>query len=221
MTDATWSAEGRVLALETLKKGGKALRTGAVARLRHLAAATLHTRSKSRRFARSASSWRVRFAGGRRAGQATGKLVIPPARSKPASRQARSGGLHQRHDAAAAKDLIVLTSSASGHALGPFATPDATPQFTAPFTPGSRVRYTTGNTMPTSDLARILIAIGVVALVAGIVLLLWPRLPLLGRLPGDLSFHKGNFQVFVPIATSLVLSLVLTVVINVVLRLFK
>jgi hypothetical protein len=75
--------------------------------------------------------------------------------------------------------------------------------------------------MPTSDLARILIAIGVVALVAGIVLLLWPRLPLLGRLPGDLSFHKGNFQVFVPIATSLVLSLVLTVVINVVLRLFK
>jgi len=75
--------------------------------------------------------------------------------------------------------------------------------------------------MPTSDLARILITIGIVVLVAGLLLLLLPRLPMLGRLPGDFSFHKGRFQVFIPIATSLILSLVLTVVINVVLRLFK
>jgi hypothetical protein len=75
--------------------------------------------------------------------------------------------------------------------------------------------------MPTSDLGRILIALGIVALVAGVILLLWPHIPLLGRLPGDFSFHKGNTRVFIPIATSIVLSLVLTVVINVVLRLFR
>lgn len=75
--------------------------------------------------------------------------------------------------------------------------------------------------MPTSDLGKILIAVGIVALIAGALLILWPHIPLLGRLPGDFSFHRGNTHVFIPIATSIVLSLVLTVVINVVLRLFK
>jgi hypothetical protein len=75
--------------------------------------------------------------------------------------------------------------------------------------------------MPTSDLGKILIAVGIVALIAGVLLILWPQIPLLGRLPGDFSFHRANTHVFIPIATSIVLSLVLTVVINVVLRLFK
>ncbi len=75
--------------------------------------------------------------------------------------------------------------------------------------------------MPTSDLGKVLIAIGIVIIVAGVILVLWPHIPLLGRLPGDFSFHRGNTHVFIPIATSIVLSLILTVVINVVLRLFR
>ena len=75
--------------------------------------------------------------------------------------------------------------------------------------------------MPASDLAKILIAIGVVVLIAGVLLLLWPHLPLPGRLPGDLSFHRDGVHVFIPIATSIILSIILTIIINVVLRLFK
>ena len=75
--------------------------------------------------------------------------------------------------------------------------------------------------MPTSDLGKILVAVGIVVLIAGVLLLLWPHIPLLGHLPGDLSFSKGNTRVFIPIATTIVISLILTVVINVVLRLFK
>jgi len=75
--------------------------------------------------------------------------------------------------------------------------------------------------MPASDFGKALIVIGVIIVLTGVLFLLWPHLPLPGRLPGDLSFHKGNLRVFIPIATSIVLSLVLTVVINVVLRLFK
>jgi len=82
------------------------------------------------------------------------------------------------------------------------------------------LRYTTPN-MPTSDLGKILVAVGIVVLIAGVLLLLWPHIPLLGHLPGDLSFSKGNTRVFIPIATSIVISLILTVVINVVLRLFR
>lgn len=90
----------------------------------------------------------------------------------------------------------------------------------ARFTNVRSLRYTS-LTMPTSDLAKILIAVGIVALIAGVLLLLWPHIPLLGHLPGDFSFSKGNTRVFIPIATSIVISLILTVVINVVLRLFR
>jgi hypothetical protein len=75
--------------------------------------------------------------------------------------------------------------------------------------------------VPTSDFGKILVAVGLVILIAGVLLLLWPRLPLPGKLPGDFSFHKGDVHIFIPIATTLVISLILTVVINVVLRLFK
>ena len=75
--------------------------------------------------------------------------------------------------------------------------------------------------MPASDLGKILISVGIVALIIGALLLLSPRLPLPGRLPGDFSFSRGNVHVFLPVATSIVLSLVLTIVINVVLRLFR
>lgn len=86
---------------------------------------------------------------------------------------------------------------------------------------GPRLRYTSSVIMPTSDLGKILVAVGLVVVIAGVLLLLWPRLPLPGRLPGDFSFHTGGVRVFIPIATTIVLSIILTVVINVVLRIFK
>jgi hypothetical protein len=75
--------------------------------------------------------------------------------------------------------------------------------------------------IPTATIARLLIAIGVVTLVIGLALLLWPRIPMLGRLPGDITIQRDGFRLFVPIATSIVISLVLTIVVNVVLRLFR
>lgn len=75
--------------------------------------------------------------------------------------------------------------------------------------------------MPPSDLGRILVAIGVVILITGLILILWPRLPLLGRLPGDLSFHRNGLQVFIPIGTSIALSIILTLIINVIIRIFR
>jgi hypothetical protein len=38
------------------------------------------------------------------------------------------------------------------------------------------------------------------------------------RLPGDLSFGKGNTRVYVPLGTSIVLSVVLTIVLNLFVR---
>jgi Protein of unknown function (DUF2905) len=56
---------------------------------------------------------------------------------------------------------------------------------------------------------RTLIIVGIVLLVAG---LAWPwlaRLPL-GRLPGDVVMARGNFKLFVPITTMLVISALLS-----------
>jgi hypothetical protein len=59
---------------------------------------------------------------------------------------------------------------------------------------------------------RLLIAIGLIILLAG---LLWPwlvRLPL-GRLPGDIVLHRPNLRVFVPLTSMIVVSLLASLVI--------
>lgn len=68
-----------------------------------------------------------------------------------------------------------------------------------------------------SGVGRALIVIGLTVAAAGVVFLVGERLGL-GRLPGDLSFKRGNVRVYVPLATSIVVSVLLTVVLNLLLR---
>lgn len=75
--------------------------------------------------------------------------------------------------------------------------------------------------MASHDVGKALVLVGVVILVAGIIVILAPRIPFLGRLPGDLSFHKDGIRVFIPLTTCILLSIGLTVAVNVLLRLFK
>ncbi len=64
------------------------------------------------------------------------------------------------------------------------------------------------------QLGKILIIFGVITVIAGIVMLFSDRIPLLGKLPGDLSFTKGNVHIYLPLATMLVISVLLTLVLN-------
>ncbi|HET6439386.1 MAG TPA: DUF2905 domain-containing protein [Anaeromyxobacter sp.] len=61
-------------------------------------------------------------------------------------------------------------------------------------------------------LGRVLVVIGLCTAAVGVVLILAGRFPglRLGRLPGDLSFGRGGFRFYFPLATSLLLSAVLT-----------
>ena len=63
-----------------------------------------------------------------------------------------------------------------------------------------------------NDVAKLLIVLGLLIALAGVVLLLAGRVPWLGRLPGDIHIHRGNWTFYFPIATSLLLSVVLTLV---------
>ncbi|WP_243664068.1 DUF2905 domain-containing protein [Rhodothermus marinus] len=42
-----------------------------------------------------------------------------------------------------------------------------------------------------------------------------------GRLPGDFSWEKGNFRIYFPLGTMLLVSLVLTILLNLLLRIFR
>ena len=60
------------------------------------------------------------------------------------------------------------------------------------------------------ELGRVLVIIGLVVAVVGVILLLAPKIPWLGRLPGDFTFRLGNFTFYFPLATSIVISVVLS-----------
>ena len=67
-------------------------------------------------------------------------------------------------------------------------------------------------------LGRILIIIGVIVLVLGLIIAFGGRIPLLGKLPGDIVISRDSFTFYFPIVTFLLLSLILTLIINLVLR---
>ena len=58
-----------------------------------------------------------------------------------------------------------------------------------------------------SGLGRVLIVAGVILVIMGVVFLLAPKIPWLGRLPGDISFKRGNFSFYFPLGTCILISL--------------
>ncbi len=66
-------------------------------------------------------------------------------------------------------------------------------------------------------LGRTLLLFGGIMVGLGLAFLFAPRLPFVGKLPGDIFIQKGNFSFFFPLATCLLASLGLTLVINLVL----
>jgi hypothetical protein len=63
-------------------------------------------------------------------------------------------------------------------------------------------------------IGRLLILVGVVAIAVGVVLLFLPRIPWLGRLPGDIVVQRERVTLYFPLATSIVVSIVLTILLN-------
>lgn len=71
------------------------------------------------------------------------------------------------------------------------------------------------------DIGRWLVIIGIVIVVIGVIFMAAGRIPWLGKLPGDITWRKGDFTVSFPFATMIVVSIVLTIILNVITRLFK
>ena len=70
--------------------------------------------------------------------------------------------------------------------------------------------------MELAQLGRVLLFVGVLIVAIGLALVFAERIPLIGRLPGYLTFGGEGWTVYIPIGTSILLSLLLTAAFSVV-----
>ncbi|MFH1335612.1 MAG: DUF2905 domain-containing protein [Candidatus Zixiibacteriota bacterium] len=64
------------------------------------------------------------------------------------------------------------------------------------------------------QIARTLIFFGLLMILVGGGLLLFGKIPFLGKLPGDIHIQKKSFEFYFPIITCLVISLVLSALVS-------
>ncbi len=67
---------------------------------------------------------------------------------------------------------------------------------------------------PFGHFGRMLILFGIILVVLGALVTLAPKIPYLGRLPGDIHLQGKNWSFHFPIVTSIVVSVALTILLN-------
>ncbi|MFQ5465587.1 MAG: DUF2905 domain-containing protein [Thermodesulfobacteriota bacterium] len=67
-------------------------------------------------------------------------------------------------------------------------------------------------------MGRFLIFTGVIIVIVGLVFVMAPKVPWLGRLPGDIYYRKDNFSFYFPITTSIIASLLVSLVVYLISR---
>ncbi|MGC9071037.1 MAG: DUF2905 domain-containing protein [Elusimicrobiales bacterium] len=65
-----------------------------------------------------------------------------------------------------------------------------------------------------SAIGRFLVIFGLIIAGIGLVISLLPKIPFLGRLPGDIYIKKNNFIFYMPLVTSLILSILISLIIS-------
>lgn len=59
-------------------------------------------------------------------------------------------------------------------------------------------------------MGKLLIIIGIVCIIAGLLINYLPKIPYLGKLPGDIAIERENFKFYFPVATSILVSILLS-----------
>jgi len=65
-----------------------------------------------------------------------------------------------------------------------------------------------------SGIGKALIIAGLVIFVAGVLVLYGPKIPFLGKLPGDIRIQGQNGGFYFPVVTCIVISVIATIVLN-------
>lgn len=59
-------------------------------------------------------------------------------------------------------------------------------------------------------IGKTLLLLGIVIATTGLALMFFDRVPLIGKLPGDINIEKDRFRIFVPITSSILLSILVS-----------
>lgn len=70
-----------------------------------------------------------------------------------------------------------------------------------------------------SSLGKMMIIIGVFFILIGLAVLFGPRIPLFGKLPGDIQIKRENFSFYFPLTTCLVISIIFTLIMHLIQKL--
>jgi hypothetical protein len=62
------------------------------------------------------------------------------------------------------------------------------------------------------SLGKALVKFGIILIGAGLLIVLSHKIPLLGKLPGDMLIQKKNYTFYFPLATSILVSMVISLV---------
>jgi len=68
---------------------------------------------------------------------------------------------------------------------------------------------------PLNEIGKLLLFFGIFMVLAGLLLMFLPKIPFVGKLPGDIVIRKGNFTFYFPLATSIILSIILTIIFSI------
>ena len=63
-----------------------------------------------------------------------------------------------------------------------------------------------------ASLGKFLVLLGILLVILGLIVSFAPKIPWLGRLPGDIVIRRESFTFYFPLATSLLISAILTLV---------
>lgn len=67
---------------------------------------------------------------------------------------------------------------------------------------------------PFGGLGKTLILLGAALIVVGLIFVVAPKIPFLGKLPGDIHLRGKNWSFSFPVVTCIVISIVLTLLLN-------
>jgi len=63
-----------------------------------------------------------------------------------------------------------------------------------------------------NQFGKLLILFGIIIVGLGLLLLFFDKIPLIGKLPGDIYIKKKNFTFYFPIVTSILLSIIISLI---------
>jgi hypothetical protein len=72
--------------------------------------------------------------------------------------------------------------------------------------------------MEIQHLGKWIIIFGIFLIVIGVLIALAPKIPYIGRLPGDIYIRRNSLTIYFPIVSSILVSIALTLILNLILR---